>query len=594
VIVEIRKKSNAFRSRPKFTLTGGVKSAPLFRVSRQQVARLTSRKQALDRGKKVKKGFYEAYGWDWRCLPKTPRDWNRNAETRYFYPRSDWWRIPHLLARAGDIKDAWEPARFGWVYDLIRSYALINDPSLMRCFLNHFRNFQKGCPPFQGVQWSCGQEAAIRGFAVLFAESAFPWLENERTEILQFLAATGERIHDNIGYALSQRNNHGLSEAAGLALIGERLGPHHPEAGAWCKKGIQLFDRLIDKQFARDGWYIQHSFNYMRMALDLAVLVQTAMPKESELFSKKSRTKLKAAYHLLVSVISPEDGQVPNYGANDGSRILPLDISDYSDFRPTALRLAAILGLPFPKSFHVSDEGLAWLSLEGPKKISMKFPAVVKGASGWVVGKKGKVRVFFRAGRYQSRPSHWDPLHCEIRAGKNILAADPGTYKYNDLNELWENSLAFSDCHNGPQEISKPFSNRKGPFLWTKWPSAKLGFCGVRGNRVILIGESDNGFTREIQIQKESVQIRDKNLQANRPWLTRWITPKSNQLAVFVKKKLLKTKNAKKNTSIGWASTYYGKKVGCSFIEVVGNAERPHEIITTFCKNLIAKIDCEK
>ena len=451
VIVEIRKKTNAFLSRPEFSLAGRGGSAPLFQVSLQQIAHLTNRNQALGRGKKVKKGFYEAYGWNWRTLPKTPSGWNYNSQTRYLYSLSNWWHMPHLLAQAGDIKDVWEPARFGWVYDLIRSYALTGDASLMKCFLDHFRNFQEACPPFQGVQWSCGQEASIRALAVLFAETAFPWSDNERTEILRFLAATGERIHDNIGYALSQRNNHGLSESAGLALIGERLGHLHPESKTWREKGIQLFDKLIDEQFAEDGWCTQHSFNYMRMALDLAVLVHIAMAKESELFSESSQSKLKAAYQLLLSAISSEDGQVPNYGANDGSRILPLDTSDYRDYRPTALRLAVILKLPFPKNLRVSNESLAWFSLSGPKKISIKIPAVVKGTSGWVIGRKGKMRVFFRAGRYKSRPSHWDPLHCEIKAGKKLLAADPGTYKYNDKNEQWKNALAFPECHRRPR-----------------------------------------------------------------------------------------------------------------------------------------------
>jgi len=587
VIVEIRKKSSAFRSRSKFTLTGGGESAPLFWVSLQQIALLTSRKQALERGNKVKKGFYEAYGWDWRLFPKTPREWNRNSQTLHLYPRSDWWRMPHLLAQAGDIKDAWEPARFGWVYDLIRSYALTDDPSLMKCFLGHFRKFQAGCPPFRGVQWSCGQEAAIRAFAVLFAESTFPWSKNDRNEILQFLAATGERIYDNIGYALSQRNNHGLSEAAGLALIGERLGRLHPESETWRKKGIQFFDRLINEQFAEDGWYIQHSFNYMRMALELTVLVRAGLPKKLNLFSKVSQSKLKAAYRLLLSAINPEDGQVPNYGANDGSRILPLDTSDYNDYRPTALRLAAALGLPFPKTFQVSNEALAWLCLKSPKIIEMRFPAVVKGTSGWVVGRKGIVRVFFRSGRYESRPSHWDPLHCEIRAGKKILAADPGTYKYYDENTLWKNSLAFSECHNGPQEVSNALPTRWGPFLWTKWPSAKLGFCGVRGNRVILKGECDNGFIREIQILKNKVRIKDLNLQANRAWLTRWITPKTTQSVLKVEEGIRKVKTAKRNSSVGWISSYYGKKTLCSVIEIYGGLRKTQKIVTTFHNKII-------
>ena len=48
--------------------------------------------------------------------------------------------------------------------------------------------------------------------------------------ITTVLAATGERVNDAIGHALSQRNNHGISEAVGLLALGARFRGTHPAA----------------------------------------------------------------------------------------------------------------------------------------------------------------------------------------------------------------------------------------------------------------------------------------------------------------------------------------------------------------------------
>src|SRR5690606_12750686 len=102
---------------------------------------------------------------------------------------------------------------------------------------NSFETFVEACPPFGGVQWACGQETAIRAIALLWAEGAFigaPSTSLERLRVLRtVLAWSGERIADAIGYALSQRNNHGISEAAGLIAIGARLRGADARADRW-------------------------------------------------------------------------------------------------------------------------------------------------------------------------------------------------------------------------------------------------------------------------------------------------------------------------------------------------------------------------
>src|SRR5690606_17608196 len=101
--------------------------------------------------------------------------------------------------------------------------------------------------------------------------------QNTGRSVEEVLGFSGERINDAIGYALSQRNNHAISEAAGLIALGVRLRDVHPAAGAWLRRGERLLNRLVPEQFARDGWYIQHSFTYMRLAVDQCVIAERVL-----------------------------------------------------------------------------------------------------------------------------------------------------------------------------------------------------------------------------------------------------------------------------------------------------------------------------
>lgn len=79
-------------------------------------------------------------------------------------------------------------------------------------------------PPQLGPNWKCGQEAAFRLMAWCFGLYGFsqsPHTSPERVSQLGCMVAiTAERIEGNIAYALSQNNNHGISEAAGLFTAG--------------------------------------------------------------------------------------------------------------------------------------------------------------------------------------------------------------------------------------------------------------------------------------------------------------------------------------------------------------------------------------
>lgn len=287
------------------------------------------------RGRKVVDGHYEAYGSAWRQLPHTANQWHVHPSTRFGFPMVTWWKVP-LMPAGSDIKDVWEPARFGWVYDLIRAYVATGDRKYTDTFHKYVASWCAANPPFLGPQWACGQEVAIRALAVLHGMDSLPAPPDDPAAIERLesiLGWSGERIADAIGYGLSQRNNHGISESAGLVHLGLRLRGAHVDADRWLRHGMRILNEQICDQFSADGWYAQHSFTYMRVALEQALYAERALNAAGFHLSREALSRLDAAVGLLTWLIDAPTGEVPNHGANDGARVLPLSLSTYRDFR---------------------------------------------------------------------------------------------------------------------------------------------------------------------------------------------------------------------------------------------------------------------
>src|SRR4029077_3219454 len=81
------------------------------------------------------------------------------------------------------------------------------------------------------------------------------------TQFARLAWATGHRVAHHINYAISQKNNHSLSEAMGLMLIAH-LFPEFRQAREWWGQGKRVLEYGIRQQVASDGTYVQSSMNY--------------------------------------------------------------------------------------------------------------------------------------------------------------------------------------------------------------------------------------------------------------------------------------------------------------------------------------------
>ena len=376
-----------------------------------------------------------------------PPDWHLNPVNGKHIPTDQHWSDIDEF-EYGDIKFVWEPSRFTVAFTLVRAYAACGDERYASAFWMLLEDWAKHNPPQSGANWKCGQEAAFRIMAWcfgLFALATSPHSTPSRvTQLVVMLAFHAERIEGNIEYALSQNNNHGLSEAIGLWTVG-LLFPELARASQWRKIGKRLLERQIRKQILPDGSYVQQSTNYHRLLLHDLLWAFRLGELHGDPFSPAAYDRLAKAVEFLDAMTDHATGRAPNQGNNDGALVLALNNCDFNDYRPVLQAANYLLRRRrlFPPGPW--DEDLLWLfgadafqqaTIAASSERSLAFEAggyyILRGSNSW-----GLVR----CARHRSRPAHADQLQLDLWWRGDNIAADAGTYLYNG-DPPWRNSLS--------------------------------------------------------------------------------------------------------------------------------------------------------
>jgi hypothetical protein len=398
------------------------------------------------------------------------------------------------------------------------------------------------------------------------------------------LAASGERIADAIGYAVSQRNNHAISEAMSLVLLGARFLGDHPEAAQWLDTGHEWLERLIPEQFAPDGWYIQHSFTYQRLALEQCVIAERGLRAAERCLSARASERITASADLLALLIEPDTGIVPNHGANDGAFVHPATLAQYRDFRPVLSAVCAMWKHPLPESIPLDGEVLIWLGLPEPPRCDSVSDGVWTGASGWAVVRKGPMHVFLRAGSYTSRPAHLDPLHLDVRYQSQEIVVDAGTYAYN-APPPWRNGLIGALVHNGPLLDEREPGARGPRFLWYLWPKAEIVSATEEGEAYVVVAERPGQVRRHIRVTNSQVEVRDTALASDASELqVRWLLHPDAE-AASVASETGVWQEAEELGTLGWFSPHYGERRPSRYLDMRGPADLGSTLVTLISDN---------
>jgi len=373
-----------------------------------------------------------------RTPSPTPIDWHANPidQTRSD-PSETWCEVPDYLPEQGDPRMLWEPSRAAWAIDLARArpYGLELDSGPL--FWRWVDSWMAACPPFKGFQWKCGQESSVRliaialGFWSLATDRA---TTSERwVQFARLAWATGYRVRRHINYAISQNNNHAMSEAFGL-LLASQLFPEFREADEWRATGRRVLAQAIRRQAYADGSYVQHSMNYQRVMLQGSMLGLRLAELAGQPFDPDIYDRLGRCGEFLYQMMDPDTGRLPHYGNNDGAWVLPLDECDFTDFRPVIQATHYLTHRRRLLPPGAWDEDLLWLF--GPQALDSE-PATARRptSSAFEVGGYYTLRrreswAMVRCHTYRDRPGHCDQLQLDLWwHGQNVLQ-DCGTYHY--------------------------------------------------------------------------------------------------------------------------------------------------------------------
>ncbi len=374
--------------------------------------------------------------------------------------------------KIGDIKFIWEPARFGWSMRLGQAFCISEDENFAVCFWEKFGLFRKFNPLNKSPNWESAQEVALRLIAWVvtlhFLRGSKTMTTQNLRQIAIDIADHADRILATLNYARAQNNNHLISEAVGLYTAGTYL-YHHERAMRWREIGMREFVRAIERQIDDNGEYTQHSTNYHRMMLMLAVWMSQVSQENDTAIPDPTIMKLRKATMWLLRHLDQESGHVPNLGHNDGSLIFPLSTCDYADYRPsiqaasqTFFRQSLLKPGPY-------DDLANWLGIMKDLKITgieatqVNIPRIGNEKTWGII----------RAVKFLSRPAHADQLHVDLwYQGHNVLQ-DAGTYQYN-LQPPWNNGLSKSCVHNTIILNRQDQMTRGGRFLWLDWAQAHI------------------------------------------------------------------------------------------------------------------------
>ncbi|CAM4161317.1 heparinase II/III domain-containing protein [Lederbergia lenta] len=435
-----------------------------------------------------------------------PINWHLNPMTGV-ESRKDikWYQIPDFDDERGDIKVVWEASRLTHFYYFVRAYLLTDDKKYYDAFSSQLENWLKNNPYPYGANFKCGQECTLRMINALIAYTVFEkcgiTTDDDKNNVIRLVELCYKKVLSNFFYAHKCiKNNHTFSEICGLIV------------GAWCcddmpgvKKAYKLLDKEIINQFQADGGFTQYSFNYHRFTLQIIECVFKISEKTKLKVTEIERIKNSV---LLLYQVQNDNGDVPNYGSNDGALIFPVTSCSYRDFRPVLNTVYALIEGKRLYESGVYDEELLWFG-EGKvlSRESVERKPSAFDDTGFYTLRHDEGFLMTCLQNYNSRPAHMDQLHFDLwHKGINVFC-DNGTYSYaSRLGKM----LSSTAAHNTVkfQEIEQ--MNKNGAFLVTDWTKRKNVIIDNSSFRGTMISKNGYEHTRFIKRTDQGYLINDE------------------------------------------------------------------------------------
>lgn len=447
------------------------------------------------------------FGWDVRFYNEIPQ-WLHNPFDLYNEINSDqsWERVISSIPKDTDLKDYWELSRFYWVPEFAFKFIEKKDEEYLGLLNRWLDDWILKNPPYKGINWTCGQEAAIRLMNLALASILLEQYNKPSPRLIWLIEVHLNRILPTLSYAIGQENNHGSAESVALYI-----------GGSWLYKlnANQKYHKIAEKGrkwllnramilIQADGTSNQYSTTYHRANLEVFCLAELWRKKNKlEKFSDIFYKRVLLGGEWLYQLTDPQSGDAPNFGPNDGSYLFSFSRQNYRDFRPT-VQLVSVL---FDASFQAYEDNalfedrLKVLKIHSTRKTWYKPTSKTYSQGGHFVLRKGEARVYFRFPSFAFRPGHADSLHIDFWIKNRAVFRDAGTFRYVSQNldkSMYHNTIVFDDQDQMP---------RLGKFLYAKWLKAQ-DFSFEETDTAVCAGAGyfdylKNYHKREVELQDQ-------------------------------------------------------------------------------------------
>ena len=501
-----------------------------------------------------------------------------------------WNRLPDF-GEYGDIKLIWEASRFPQVFHFINAYSITTDKKYAKSCISQIMDWINKNQYPQGLNYKCGQEISFRIFSWINALEYFSsfFTKEDEQRIVENIYTSLLRVNANIDYAAkSVKNNHSISEAAGL-FIGGLLFPQFEESKYFVDKGLKYLLKETSYQIYRDGSYIQHSFTYQRLALDVLSFVMLVAKKLNFELPEELKQRHLKMIEFLNSFIQ-ENGWLPNYGSNDGANLFPIADDDYRDFR-SSLNLASVVNSGYSlfegnkklvEVFSTKDKGILGLD----KKVEFND-------GGYYILKNKNFFSFIRCHSYKDRPASNDMFHFDVWSGSKNIFCDAGSYSYNTdkkfknnfIGVLGHNTVMINNSNQMSQVLNFGYSN------WTEAKCVEFNENHFFGENYAYHKEFGAIHQRDIKLEDDKIVIIDniKNIKEDinikQIWNTKFEVQVIDEYTLKVDDYII-TSNIKHKLETSYISDYYNSYIEGSRIIFEADITKNFEI-----KTLIEKRD---
>lgn len=525
-------------------------------------------------------------------------DWHYNPYNKKRQdPHKKWYEIPMHNLDDGDIKDYWELNRFVFVYSLINAYQLTNDSKYADKFIELVLDWIEKNKFEYGVNFKCSQETSFRCLNWLLGLLHLNILENYPREskiILESIFKQSYHVKELMPYSVNcVKNNHTLNEALFLYIIGGYF--KFPSSNKIHKLGKNIYNDALNKQVLSDGSYIQNSHNYHRLMLLSAGMFKYFEKKQNDLSPASTQAILKATKFLKHFIL--RNGDVPNYGANDGSIPFNFLNTEYRDFKFCIDFVYKV----FSDEYYYGDYNIgldAWFNsknIAAQKQQNEKNGSKFFQKGGYLILKNNNKKLFMRVMDGKRRPGQPDNNSIDLWNGDKNLIIDTGSYKYSAKREVLD-YFKGSKGHNYLRINNEEPMNRITQFMYSNWSKSIISDMDLSNNKVKIKNVDYKKFnvSREIKLNNELHIMDNIHPKADKKYLIELffhfdeipelISERDNLLSFkfYNGNKINYTSNQKitfqiyngsNSPFLGWKSLYYNKLEKCYQIVITVEAE---------------------